>query len=266
LQQYGEAVLFLKHEYEKTRLAIAENQLYNEWAYQDAIKTYDSIVKQFPDSPYAASAQFMKGICYRWMNEPQLEIAELKKAAEKYPNAAAYYYLSKAYQRQDMYQEALNQYQKILDEYPESNRQYIADANYNIGKCLEALGRTDEAVEHYERFLEKYKNDKEQDYLYSSARIALEYLKRSLDTLPFLGVALRRIDGKVVVTEVIVGSAAEQAGIQEGDVILSVDEKEIQYPKSVVAAVISKNIGDIVVVTIMRNNQKLDISATLRKK
>jgi hypothetical protein len=33
-----------------------------------------------------------------------------------------------------------------------------------------------------------------------------------------------------------------------------------------VAAVISKNIGDIVVVTIMRNNQKLDISATLRKK
>jgi S1-C subfamily serine protease len=114
--------------------------------------------------------------------------------------------------------------------------------------------------------MEKYKNDKEQGYLYSSTRIALEYLKRSSDTLPFLGVGLRRIDGKVVVTKVIEGSAAEQAGIQKGDVILAVDEKEIQYPKSVVAAVISKNIGDTVVVTIMRDNQKIDTSATLRKK
>ena len=77
---------------------------------------------------------------------------------------------------------------------------------------------------------------------------------------------MRRIDGKVVVTRVIEGSAAERAGIQKGDVILSVDGAEIQYPKGIVAAVISQNIGDTVVVSIMRGHEQLDISATLGNK
>jgi S1-C subfamily serine protease len=74
------------------------------------------------------------------------------------------------------------------------------------------------------------------------------------------------IDGRVVVTRVIEERPAEQAGIKKDGVILSVDGVEIQYPKGVVAAVISKNIVDTVVVNIIRGQHKLDISATLGKK
>nr|MBC8231103.1 tetratricopeptide repeat protein [bacterium] len=62
LQQHGEAVLSKENEIAKGWLAMADEQLYNRWAYEDAIETYDSIIRLSPASPYAASAQFMKGI------------------------------------------------------------------------------------------------------------------------------------------------------------------------------------------------------------
>ena len=84
--------------------------------------------------------------------------------------------------------------------------------------------------------------------------------------MPFLGVALRKIDDKVVVTRVIPGSAAYIAGIQKDDVILSIDGERVRYPKEVTAVVVRKKVGDEVKITLMRYGKKLEIAATLEAK
>jgi len=249
----------------RTLLAQAESSIYNDHDYKRAIRDYQILIDKYPSTIYAASAQFMMGMCYGWLFEPQKQIQAFQKAVENYPDASAYYYLASTYQRQGQFKEALEQYKALLQNYPDTYYWQRLLAEYNLAQCLESSQRFDEAIEQYDKFLAQYGESTEFKELVESARIASEKLKLGAN-LPFLGVGLRRIGDRVVVTRVISGSAAEQAGIQKGDVILSVDEKEIQYPKSVVATVISKNIGDTVVVTIIRDNQKLDISATLGKK
>ncbi|HCR41754.1 TPA: hypothetical protein DIV45_00030 [Patescibacteria group bacterium] len=55
-----------------------------------------------------------------------------------------------------------------------------------------------------------------------------------LVTLPEqYGIAVRKIDAKVVVAEVLAGSPAERAGILAGDYILSVDEVEVSLPSQI---------------------------------
>jgi len=296
----------------KKLLAEAENMLYNERQLSN-VEPYAQILEKYPDSPYAASAQFMLGICYRWTDDIDMQIAELEKAVEKYPNAAVYYYLGGAYQQSVMRNityrstlphnvgypqlserrppdnlsydthitgkddeatehlkrfcgKAIVQYQTLLNEYPDANRWHVADANFNIGKCLQFLERDNEAIEHYERFMDKYKGDKSQADLYASARISLERMKRDADKLPFLGVGLRKIRGDVVVTKIIPLTAAEDSGIQKDDVIIAVDGELIKTPKCVVAAVIKKEIGDTIALTVMRGMGRLEIKATLKKR
>ncbi len=266
LQQYDEIVSSEEYENAQHMLWLAENELYNERDYEDAIRGYNFVVGKYPDNPQAASAQLMIGICYGWMRRPEFEIEALETAVAEYPNAAAHYYLGAAYQRQGQYEDAQKQYQTLLDEYPDANRWHRTDTAYNIGVCLEHTDEVDEAIEQYERFMDMYKDDSDQKYLYSSARVALANLKRDADQLPFLGVGLRRIKGEVIVTRVIEGSGAKQAGIRKDDVIFAINGEEVYYPHDVVAVVIKHEIGDTVVVTLMRGYQKLEISATLGKR
>jgi len=297
-------------------LAEAENMVYNERQLSN-IEPYEQILEKYPDTPYAASAQFMLGVSYGWTEDIDMQISELEKAAENYPNAAVSYYLGKAYQQVatsehralsaeyarirvlnptengqippfkfsvDSYrqvggedEEALDnlkgfsektieQYRILLDEYPDSNRWHVVDADFNIGKCLQLLGKNDVAIEHYEQFMEKYKEDKDQAGLYASARILLERLKRDADKLPFLGVGLRKVRGNIIVTKIVEGTAAEEVGLQEGDVIIAVNGEIIKTPKGVVAAVIKRDIGDTITLIVVRNGERLEIKAMLGKR
>lgn len=66
----------------------------------------------------------------------------------------------------------------------------------------------------------------------------------------------------VQVSQVIAGSAAEQAGILVGDLLLAVDGKEISS-NSVLSALISAyNAGDAATITIQRNGETADVSIT----
>ena len=300
----------------KKLLAEAENMVYNERQLSD-LEPYEQILERYPETPYAASAQFMLGVSYGWAEDIDMQISELEKAAEKYPSAAVHYYLGKAYQQatvdyrqalsteysrirllnptengqipphkfnfdsyrqlggqddesvknvMDFCEKSIEQHRTLLNEYPDANRWHIVDADFNIGKCLQFLGRNDEAIDHYERFLAKYADDKDRAGLYASARISLERLKRDADKLPFLGVGLRKIRGDVVVTKIVGGTAAEDVGIREGDVIIAADGELIKTPKGVVAAVIKRKIGDTITLTIMRAEERMEMKATLRKR
>lgn len=79
----------------------------------------------------------------------------------------------------------------------------------------------------------------------------------------FLGVALERNDDGARVSRVITDSPAEAAGLQEGDIIVSLDGKSIESPMDVTRAVWSAAAGDNVEIEVLRNGRKKLLSAEL---
>ena len=69
----------------------------------------------------------------------------------------------------------------------------------------------------------------------------------------------------VYVNNVQANSAAEEAGIQPGDVIIAVNNEEIKNVPKLQEKIAVKRPGETVEVTIMRNNKKLSLAIKLKK-
>lgn len=91
---------------------------------------------------------------------------------------------------------------------------------------------------------------------------------------PYLGVAYRLINREVAVMnslpqgayvqQVIQGSAADKAGIKQGDIITKIDGTAIQEGQSDIAKIISgKKVGDSLTLTVWRDGKTQDVKATL---
>ncbi len=68
----------------------------------------------------------------------------------------------------------------------------------------------------------------------------------------------------IIVSEVIPGGSAEEAGIQENDVITAIDGEKISGYADLSKVLDSKSIGDRVIVSITRDDQKLEIPVILQ--
>lgn len=82
----------------------------------------------------------------------------------------------------------------------------------------------------------------------------------------FLGVNLvARHDGGsgALVSEVVVGSPADDAGIEVDDVVIAVDEQVVDGQVSLVGAIRGRKPGDSVSVTLVRGGQQLTVDAVL---
>ena len=85
----------------------------------------------------------------------------------------------------------------------------------------------------------------------------------------FLGVSLdeRRDGGSgAVVTEVLAGLAADDAGLEVGDVIVAIDEVLVTGPASLIATIRNARPGDEVVLAIRRDGRDLTATATLAER
>ena len=85
-------------------------------------------------------------------------------------------------------------------------------------------------------------------------------------TSGYLGVQLdRRTDGGsgALVSEVVVGSAAQKAGIQVGDVVTAVDGEPITGQAGLIATIRNLAPGDKTTVSIVRGGKPLDVSVVL---
>ncbi len=71
------------------------------------------------------------------------------------------------------------------------------------------------------------------------------------------------IDHGALVTSLVSGGAAEHAGLKTGDVIVKIDNTAINDTSSLGNALITKNPGDKVAVTIYRNGQQQTLNVTL---
>jgi S1-C subfamily serine protease len=79
----------------------------------------------------------------------------------------------------------------------------------------------------------------------------------------FLGVQIEESEDGVTVTRVVPNSAAEEAGLQDGDVITAVDGQEVTTPQALQEAIATLNPGDVVTLTITRDGQSQEVEATL---
>lgn len=92
---------------------------------------------------------------------------------------------------------------------------------------------------------------------------------------PYLGVAYKMLSKDLAIQNdlvegayiqnVVPDSAADKAGIQDGDVITSLDGKKIQGTDSsqVSKYIASKKVGDTIIITVFRNGKAQEIKATL---
>ena len=91
---------------------------------------------------------------------------------------------------------------------------------------------------------------------------------------PYLGVAYKLITPDIAslndlpqgayVQQVIQGSAADQAGIQVGDVITKIDGKHIDENNQISTIIAKKKIGDLMTLTINSNGDTKDVRVTLQ--
>lgn len=79
----------------------------------------------------------------------------------------------------------------------------------------------------------------------------------------FLGVSTGEAAGGAKIEEVTKGSAAEKAGLKEGDIITAVGDKKIASPAQLSEAITAKKPKDEVKIEYLRNGKKGSTSATL---
>ena len=60
------------------------------------------------------------------------------------------------------------------------------------------------------------------------------------------------------------GSAADQAGLKDGDVILEFEGKKVPDADSLIVAIRARNVGDTVKMKVQRGNQTVDVTMTLQ--
>ena len=83
------------------------------------------------------------------------------------------------------------------------------------------------------------------------------------ETRTQLGVLTQAGDKGVEVVDVTEPSGAAKAGIQKGDIIVSVDEKKIDKPETLSEYIRSKKPGDVVNIELIREGKTKKIKATL---
>lgn len=80
---------------------------------------------------------------------------------------------------------------------------------------------------------------------------------------PFLGVGSDKSDKGVVVRDVTDGSAAEKAGVKQGDIITRIDNTPISTPEELSKTINRYKPDDKITVTLIRDGKEQQVSATL---
>ena len=90
--------------------------------------------------------------------------------------------------------------------------------------------------------------------------------KQRIESDGVLGVRMTQYKGQTIVSEVLAGSAAAKAGINDGDVVTGVDGKNVQSMMAAVNIIGSHLPGDVVSFEVMRGGEPMTFSARLGRR
>jgi putative serine protease PepD len=101
-----------------------------------------------------------------------------------------------------------------------------------------------------------------------AAKTAQQLITTGKADHPALGVSVDRSytgDGaKIAAGGVKSGSAADQAGLREGDVVTEFEGRKVTDADSLIVAIRARSVGDTVTMKVQRGNQTLDLSLALQ--
>ncbi len=72
-----------------------------------------------------------------------------------------------------------------------------------------------------------------------------------------------RVPAGVFLTEIFPSTPAERAGLQRGDVLLSVEDVRVDHPNQVQTAIYARDPGEMVRLTVLRDSAQLEVSVVL---
>lgn len=138
------------------------------------------------------------------------------------------------------------------DNQPTERREIILNSDENSTELTQEL-------QEARQMLEELKG--------SSGKLTVRKFSDNNESRPFLGVILgEKTSEGVKLDDVVEGSGAEKAGLQEGDVVTSIDGKSISSAAEISAIIGAKKTGDNVIVTFQREGSVQTVEATLGKK
>ena len=137
--------------------------------YDEAIAAYDTVSKDFPDSPWARRARFAKGLSHA--RKGDFRNAELTYRAEAqylfspdrkqeiadiYLEYANVYFKPPKEEEEPDYEKALDFYQRALKVGPKPESR--VGIELRAAQCQQKLGNHDEAAEQYRRFIDEHED------------------------------------------------------------------------------------------------------------
>ena len=132
---------------------------YNLEDYSNAITTFQQLLTDFPDSPYADDAQYYIG----YINENKLghyikALLEYQELIDNCPDSPyaddAQLGIGNCYYVTYDYSHALEAYQKVIDDYPESS--LLALSQYSIAQSYRKLTNYEQAILEFTKVIENY--------------------------------------------------------------------------------------------------------------
>jgi len=137
-------------------------------AYDQALQTYNDILKNYPNTIYSDYIQFQIGITFLKKKELDKALFSLRNLKRSFPRSKlipqAQYYLAVGYFSQENYGEAKSLLEDFIQRFPQSD--FMAKAYYLYGKCFYNEGDYQRALDNFKMAAEKYKDKQIQEFVY----------------------------------------------------------------------------------------------------
>ncbi|MAX39945.1 MAG: hypothetical protein CME33_25660 [Gimesia sp.] len=91
---------------------------------------------------------------------------------------------------------------------------------------------------------------------------AVKQIEITAEFPPSFGIALKQIGNRIIAQQVITGSAAQEAGVRKGDVLLSVDGEKVSNVDETLKALSECELGKEIVLKVQRFGKEREIKVT----
>jgi len=127
--------------------------------FENAVATYDKILKNFPNTPYTDYAQYRQGIALLKMEKIEGATLSFQSLQEKFPNSKYLtdvdYYLGVAYFKKNDWIGAKEKLLSFINALSPTH-EFQPDANYILGLCFFYLNDSDEAIKIFRKIKRLY--------------------------------------------------------------------------------------------------------------
>jgi serine protease Do len=116
------------------------------------------------------------------------------------------------------------------------------------------------------RFNQSFGGEDVNKIIIDGKEVDMEGLRKMTENKAFLGIGMEKTDEGIRINDITKESAAEKAGLKEGDVIVRLDGKKMETQMDVTNTISSHKPGDAIDIVYKRDGKEKTVKATLGKK